>query len=184
MTKFDQDEKIQEAGGNASRFARLVSALALVGGALSVAIAMTVVTSVTMRSPLMKLSGVPGDFELVQMLTAISVFCFLPLCQFKRGHVIVDAVSNGWREVWRHRVDGLWEIIAALVMGLIAWQLMQGAMGMAQSHTRTMVLGFPLAPAVWICAVLSGFLALVALVKGIESLCWQPPRWSSPKSEA
>lgn len=178
-SEVDAAEPEAQAGEMTSRFARLVSAVALIGGGLAVALAVTVVTSVTMRSSLLKLSGVPGDFELVQMFTAISIFCFLPLCQFRRGHVIVDAVSQGWREAWRHRVDGLWEVVAALAIGLIAYQLAQGAAGMDQSHTRSMVLGIPLAPAVWVCAALCGFLSLVALVKGIENL-----RWQSPKPEA
>lgn len=162
------------AGAGVSRFGRFVAALALVGGGLSVGLALMVVVSITLRSDLFKLGGVPGDFELAQMLTAVGVFCFLPLCQDKRGHVIVDAASQGWSERWRRRVDGIWEIVAALAMGLLAWQLAQGAFGMAQSNTRSMVLGLPLAPSVWACAALSGVLTLVALVRGIENLRWRP----------
>lgn len=162
------------AGGQTSRFSRFVAVLALIGGSLSVGLALMVVVSITLRSDLFKLGGVPGDFELAQMLTAVGVFCFLPLCQDKRGHVIVDAASKGWSERWRRRVDGIWEIVAALAMGLLAWQLAQGALGMAQSNTRSMVLGLPLAPAVWACAALGGVLTLVALIRGIENLRWRP----------
>ena len=167
------DVPVSEAGGNPSRLSRLVTTLALVGGVLSIGLALMVVVSISLRSNLFKLGGVPGDFELAQMMTAVAVFCFLPLCQYKRGHVIVDAVSQGWPEVWRHRVDGVWELVAALVMGLIAVQLAQGALGMVQSGTRSMVLGLPLAPAVWACSMLSGILTFVALVKGIENLRWR-----------
>lgn len=161
-------------GERLSRFNRFIAALALIGGGLSVGLALMVVASIVLRSELFKLGGVPGDFELAQMLTAVGVFCFLPLCQNRRGHVIVDAASQGWSEIWRRRVDGLWEIVAALAMGLIAWQLAQGALGMAQSNTRSMVLALPLAPAVWACAVLAGVLTLVAFVRGVENLRWRP----------
>jgi len=167
-----ENQESGAAGEGASRFGRFVAALALIGGGLSVGLALMVVTSIVLRSDLFKLGGVPGDFELAQMLTAVGVFCFLPLCQDKRGHVIVDAASQGWSEVWRRRVDGIWEIVAALAMGLIAWQLAQGALGMAQSDTRSMVLGLPLAPAVWACSALGGILTLVALLRGIENLRW------------
>lgn len=156
--------------GKPSLLGRLAIALALLGGALSVLIGVLVVASVTLRSQWLALGGVPGDFELVQMLTAASVFCFLPLCQYRRGHVIVDAASQGWSESLRHRVDGLWEVVAALAFALLAFQLAQGALGMSQSNTRSMVLALPIAPVVWLCAALCGLLAVVSLAKGIENL--------------
>lgn len=170
------------AGRDSPRFARFVSALALIGGGISVLLGLTVVVSVVLRSDLVKSSGVPGDFEIAQMLTAVSVFCFLPLCQYQRGHVIVDAASQGWSERWRRRVDGLWEIVAALAMGLIAWQLAQGALGMSQTNTRSMVLGLPIAPAVWACAGLGAIIALVALLKGLENLGFRNLRWRASNS--
>lgn len=171
----------KEAGSGEviSRFSRFTIGVALLGGALSIGLALMVVVSVTLRSDLFKMSGIPGDFELAQMLTAVSVFCFLPLCQDKRGHVIVDAVSHGWREIWRRRVDGIWEIVAALAMGLLAWQLAQGALGMAQTNTRSMVLALPIAPAVWMCSLLCAVLTIAAFVRGIENLRW---RNSGPKA--
>lgn len=149
---------------------RIAAGLAMMGGCLSLALAAMVVASITLRSRWVGGSGVPGDFELAQMLTAVSVFCFLPLCQAKRGHVIVDAVSQSWPLAWRERVDALWEIVAGLAMGLLAWQLQQGAIGMAQSDTRTMVLGLPIAPAVWACTGLCAFLAALTLWRGVGNL--------------
>jgi TRAP-type C4-dicarboxylate transport system permease small subunit len=167
------------SGEKTSRISHFTVGLALLGGALSIGLALMVVVSVTLRSSLFNMSGIPGDFELAQMLTAVSVFCFLPLCQDKRGHVIVDAASQGWREIWRRRVDGIWEIVSALAMGLLAWQLAQGALGMGQTNTRSMVLALPIAPAVWMCSLLCAVLAIVAFIRGIENL-----RWRSPGSEA
>lgn len=156
-----------EPGGVLDRLATL---LAITGGCLSIGLAGMVVASITLRSPLVGGAGVPGDFEMAQMLTAVSVFCFLPYCQSRRGHVIVDAASSRWPLRWRNRVDGLWEVVAGLALGLLAWQLGQGAIGMVQSSTRTMVLGLPISPAVWICAGLCGFLALLTLWRGLASL--------------
>lgn len=155
-------------GEEPSRLGRLSGAIALLGGALAVGVGLLVSASVILRW--WGLGGIPGDFELVQMLTAASVFCFLPLCQQRRGHVIVDAVSQGWRLPLRRRVDGVWEILAAGVFVLMAWQLAGGAHGMSASGTNTMVLALPVAPVVWFCALLCGFLAFVALAKGLENL--------------
>ncbi len=158
------------AGVPTSLLGRIAAVLALVGGGLSLGLALMVVSSVTLRSPLVGGSGVPGDFELAQMLTAVSVFCFLPFCQERGGHVIVDAASQGWSPAWRARVDGLWESVAGLALALLAWQLGQGALGMVQSSTRTMVLGLPLAPAVWTCSLLCAFLAFLTFWRGFSGL--------------
>lgn len=168
-----KDDQQPVAGGHSSRFSRLVAALAMVGGALAVTTGLLVTVSVTLRW--LNLGGIPGDFELVQMLTAVSVFCFLPFCQFRRGHVIVDAATQNLREPVRRRVDGLWEIVAAAIFALVAFQLAQGALGMNASNTRSMVLALPIAPAVWACAALCAVLAVVALVKGVENITWRVP---------
>jgi hypothetical protein len=172
----DLDETPASAGVPASLLGRIAAALALVGGGLSLLLALMVVSSIALRSPLAGGAGVPGDFELAQMLTAVSVFCFLPFCQERGGHVIVDAASQGWSPEWRARVDGLWESVAGLALALLAWQLGQGAVGMVQSSTRTMVLGMPLAPAVWICSLLCAFLAFLTFSRGISRLFLSPQR--------
>ncbi|MCZ8184829.1 MAG: TRAP transporter small permease [Beijerinckiaceae bacterium] len=158
------------AGAPDSRIGNVAAYVAMAGGLLSVGLALMVVTSVTLRSRWVGGAGVPGDFELAQMLTAVSVFCFLPFCQARKGHVIVDAASQKWSPLWRARVDAVWEIVAGLALGLMAWQLGQGALGMVQSGTRSMVLGLPLAPAVWTCTALCGFLAGLALWRGLTGL--------------
>ena len=39
------------------------------------------------------LGPIMGDFELVEHGTAFVVFCSLPLCQMRYGHVAVDVLS-------------------------------------------------------------------------------------------
>ncbi|MFY8114486.1 MAG: TRAP transporter small permease [Rhabdaerophilum sp.] len=164
------------AGVPVSPIGRVAAGIAIVGGLLSVGLALMVVTSITLRSPLVGGAGVPGDFELAQMLTAVSVFCFLPFCQARGGHVIVDAASQRWSSAWRARVDALWEFVAGLAFALLAWQLAQGALGMVQSNTRSMVLGLPLAPAVWTCAALGAFLAGLSIWRGLAGLLFSRTR--------
>lgn len=161
---------MEAAPGRPGAFARFVHGLAVAGGLVSLGLALMVVASVALRSGLIGLSGVPGDFELVQMLTAVSVFCFLPLCQARGGHVIVDVATRRLPERVCRRIDGLWELVAAAVMGLVAVQLAQGAFGIGASGTRTMVLGLPVAPAVGVCAALALVLAGIALRRGILGL--------------
>ncbi|MDO9599571.1 MAG: TRAP transporter small permease subunit, partial [Azoarcus sp.] len=62
--------------------------LAILGGVFFLIEALMSVTSVIGRA-LFNLP-VPGDYELVQMLSAMGIAMCLPYCQLKRGHVFVD----------------------------------------------------------------------------------------------
>jgi hypothetical protein len=73
--------------GRATRF------VALAGGIISVATALLVTSSVTLRW--LGYGAINGDFELVQVGVALSVFCFLPLTQASRGNIVVDTFT-GW----------------------------------------------------------------------------------------
>ena len=158
------------AGGPASRFARLVRFVAFLGGLVAVGYAAMVCASIVLRLPIVGLGGVPGDFEIVQMLTAVTIFASLPYCQWGKGHVIVDALTQNWRHSLNRRIDAIWELVAAAVFAVLGVQMVQGAAGMAQSHTNTMVLGLPLAPSAYVSAGLVGLLALVAAWKGLRDL--------------
>ena len=50
-----------------------------------------------------RLGPINGDFELVQMATAIAVFSFLPYCQARRGNIVVDTFTS-WLPRARQRL--------------------------------------------------------------------------------
>jgi TRAP-type C4-dicarboxylate transport system permease small subunit len=147
---------------------RLARLLALLGGALAVALALLVSTSITLRA--FGLGGVRGDFEFVQMGVALIVFAFMPWCQARRGNVMVDSFTTRLPPRFQAALDALWEVIFAAMMALIAWRLAVGAMDAASSSTTTMVLLMPIAPAIAACAGLAGFTALVALAMAVSRL--------------
>jgi TRAP-type C4-dicarboxylate transport system permease small subunit len=147
---------------------RLARLLALLGGALAVCLALLVSTSITLRA--LGLGGVRGDFEFVQMGVALIVFAFMPWCQARRGNVMVDSFTAKLPKRFQAALDALWEVVFAVMMGLIAWRLGVGAMEAAKSATTTMVLLLPIAPAIAACALLAGFTALVALAMAIARL--------------
>lgn len=154
----------EEEGQAPSLIDAAARAVALAGGALLVALATMVVVSVALRSDLVGGSGVPGDFEMVQMATAIAAFCFLPLCQLRRGNIFVDTFTLKLPLSWRNGLDALWDVVYGLAMALIAWRLSVGAMAAFSSGENTMVLRLPLYLPIAICAVLAGFVALAAFV--------------------
>jgi len=140
---------------------RLTAAVAVIGGLISLGIAVAVTASVVSRN--LRDEGIPGDFEYVQMGTAIAVFCFLPYCQLRRGNIVVDSFSTYWPPRLRALVDALWDLVYAAIMGLIAWSLFHGAADIRSNGTATMVMGTPIWPAVLACAVLCAFLSLICL---------------------
>lgn len=146
----------------------LVKWVALAGGALLVAVAAMVVVSVTLRSNLFGMAGVPGDFELVQMITAICAFAFLPLCQLRRGNIFVDTFTMKFSARINQLIDATWDVVYGLAMVLIAWRLGVGAISAYASGENSMVLRFPAFWPVVICSVLAGLVAVVCFVTAVR----------------
>jgi TRAP-type C4-dicarboxylate transport system permease small subunit len=145
---------------------RLSGAIAVLGGLLSIAVAILVVASVIGR----RFFNAPinGDFELVQMGTAISVFAFLPYCQARRGNIVVDTFLNRLPARAIRGVDALWDLVYAGMMGLLSASLITGALEHFRSAQTTMLLQIPVWPALAICAALCCVLVLVTLATAIS----------------
>lgn len=126
------------------------------------AAAIMVTTSVILRW-LFK-SGVKGDFEMVQIATAVAVFAFLPLCQLKRGNVFVDTFTLR-TPAWLNRgLDRLWDVVYAAFALLIGWRLIVGGLDAIGSRTSSMVLAIPIGWAILGTGVMALGLAAVTLV--------------------
>jgi TRAP-type C4-dicarboxylate transport system permease small subunit len=106
---------------------------------------------------------VPGDIELVQISTALAVFAFLPLCQARRGNIVVDTFTARLPLRARNGLDALWDLVYALAAGVIAWRLAVGAYDTIRSSTVSMMLSLPVGWAIAACAVMAVLLALVAI---------------------
>lgn len=153
-----------DKGPAPSGFDRLVRAVALAGGTILIALATMVVTSVTLRSDLVGAAGVPGDYELVQIATAVAAFCFLPYCQLRRGNIFVDSFTSRLPARWQGRIDACWDLVYALVMALISWRLAVGARSAFASGENTMVLQVPSYLPISLCAVLAALVSAAAVV--------------------
>ncbi|MFZ5733979.1 MAG: TRAP transporter small permease [Pseudomonadota bacterium] len=159
MSVTERTDATRERGIDA-----LVRWVALAGGTLLVMAATMVVVSVTLRSDLVKAAGVPGDFELVQMATAVCAFAFLPLCQLRRGNIFVDTFTSKFPVSVNRAIDATWDVVFGVAMIVIAWRLGVGAMSAWVSGENSMVLRFPTYVPVAVCAVLAVLLAVVCFV--------------------
>lgn len=116
--------------------------LALAGGIVLAALTVMAVVSILGRW----LTGKPisGDFELVQLGCAVAVSCFLPHCQMRRGHVIVDFFTHGAGPRAKALMDGIGALLLALCAALISWRLALGGMDYRATGEGTMILGVPI----------------------------------------
>lgn len=140
---------------------RLARGIALGGGLLTLGIAILVTISIVGRR--IWDQPVPGDFEFVQMATAVTLFAFLPLCQSHRGNIAVDVFTGWLPRQWQRALDAAWDLTYAAFMIIISFGLFRAALEAHGYGTTTMVLGLPLWPAMAISALLCAVVALVAL---------------------
>lgn len=101
--------------------------LAFFGGLVLTAIALLTVVSIIGRALTgFGLSPIPGDFELVEIGSAVAVFCFLPWCQLNRGHVRVDILNRVLPRRFNTFLDVLGDLAIAVIAMVITWRLWMG----------------------------------------------------------
>lgn len=151
---------------------RAARVLAIAGGAVMLVTAVMVVVSVLMRWLLR--TGLRGDFEIVQIATAVAVFAFLPLCQWRRGNVFVDTFTLRAPERLNRTLDTLWDLVYAGFAWLIAWRLAVGAYDAIASRTSSMVLAIPFGWAIAATAAMAGFLGIVTVMSALRQARARP----------
>ncbi|HEY1384282.1 MAG TPA: TRAP transporter small permease [Dongiaceae bacterium] len=166
------DETVSTAAPEPPRAPRVVEriarALALLGGAVALAVAGVVVVSVVRRWLFSE--PIPGDFELAQIGTAVAVFAFLPYCQIVRGNIVVDTFTAHLSARARHRIDAVCDLVYSAAMALVAVCLARGTWDMMVSQEVSMVLRIPVWPGVAFGALCCAFLAIAALCTAIGLL--------------
>lgn len=151
----------------------LAKALAVLGGV--VLLAATALTVVSVIGRWRADAPIVGDVELMQVACAVAVALFLPYCQLRGGHIIVDFFTARAAARTRGRLDAVGSAMLALAMLLLAWRAGVGVAEMKATGETTMVTGFP----VWLTylamvpgLMLSGVIALV--------MAWRQWRGQAP----
>ena len=178
----------------------LAKALALLGGAVLVALILLTCLSVIGRSlntighidwventfafalPLLRRFGpINGDYELVEAGIAFAIFAFLPWCQLTRGHATVELFTSGLPVKANRALMLVWEIVFAAVITIITWRLYVGMSDKMRYGETTFLLQMPVWWAYGICVIA----AVVASVVAVYSV-WlhandlRAPRESAP----
>lgn len=86
---------------------------------------------------------VPGDFELVQMFSAMGVALCLPYCQLKKGHVFVDFFTLWAPSGLKRVLDAAAALLLAVISFLLAWRTWEGMLEMREYGEASMVIALP-----------------------------------------
>ena len=113
-----------------------------------------------------------GDFELTGVVAGAAIALFLPICQWRRGNIIVDFFTAKASAQTNARLDKFGALLVALTLGLMAWRTTLGGFSAFGNQSGTMMLGFP----EWIVyscmvppLVLTAVIALWQAVYGFEN---------------
>lgn len=108
-----------------------------------------------------------GDFELTGVATGAAIALFMPLCQLKKGHIIVDFFTAKASAATNQFFDRVGALCVSAVFALLAWRTVLGGLNAYSSFSGTMMLGFP----EWIvyAAMVPPFVvcSLIALLQGL-----------------
>lgn len=113
-----------------------------IGGLTLLAMMLMTVASVTLRGVIGR--PISGDFELVEMGSAIAIFCFLPWCQISGGNVLVDFFTQKTGPRVNHLLEALGDLLYLLIAALLLWRMWYGAAEMREYGEQTMVLRLPI----------------------------------------
>ncbi|MFD1882795.1 TRAP transporter small permease [Paracoccus pacificus] len=152
---------------------RLARWLALAGGAVLLAlIAMTVISilgraglslsAIWQGAPgwMARLRPLRGDFELIELGSAVAIFAFLPWCQITAGHARVDLVADWLPAAVNRALMRFWDWAMLAVMGVILWRLWVGMIGKQGAGETSFLLGVP----VWWAYAAGVFCMVIAVL--------------------
>src|SRR5262249_61429091 len=129
---------------------RLSIAFAYGGGAVVASIGIMSAISIIGRSALRR--PITGDFELVEIGTAIAGTLFLPYCQATYGHISIDLFTLRASERVRDGLDRFGSLLMAIMFLAVGWRAAVGSIEMRHNGEISKLLGLPLL--VWYLRVL------------------------------
>ncbi len=119
---------------------------------------------------------ITGDFELTGVATGAAIALFMPLCQLKKGHIIVDFFTAKASEATNAFFDRIGALCVSAAFALMAWRTMLGGINAHDSFSGTMMLGFPewivyaaMVPPFILCSVIALVQAFSASAQGAQA---------------
>lgn len=130
----------QPGGAGRRRLERICRAVGLAGGIALLGAMGVIVASVSgglAKAPIL------GDTEIVEVLIAITVFCYLPYCHLHGGNVVVDFFARPLPQAARDGLDAVMNVAFAAVAAFLTWRLAAGGISAYARDQRGMFLQLP-----------------------------------------
>lgn len=112
-------------------------------------------------------SGLPGYEDAVTLLVGVAAMAMFPYCQAVRGHASVDLVMQHAPQWAAKGVELVSTIVTALVVALLCYFLVMGALEVKSDAVETAVLAWP----VWIFMALCIPSCLLWIIAALAPPC-------------
>ncbi len=119
----------------------LCQIFAVISGVVLLSMATMSLVSILGRSLLD--SPVLGDYEIVQMMSAVAVTMSLPYALWANGHVIVNFFTVNAHPSFNLFLDTVAGLLMALTGGIFTWRVALGLIDLRGSLDSSMLLGLP-----------------------------------------
>ena len=87
--------------------------------------------------------SIVGAFELTGVAAGAAIALFMPLCQLRRGNIIVDFFTATLRPATNDRLDRFGAVLLAAIFALLAWRTSLGGWNSYSTNSETQIMGFP-----------------------------------------
>ena len=107
---------------------------------------LTIITVVTCGNLILRNTtgdSLAGAFEITAVCTGAAIALFMPLCQLRRGHIIVDFFTTGLSDAANDKLDRIGALVLALVFALLSWRTCLGGLSAYTANSQTMMMGIP-----------------------------------------
>ncbi len=120
---------------------RLCKLLAILAGVTLLILALLSLRSIVGRS--LFDSALLGDYELVQILSAVAVAMALPYAHWIGGHVIVDFFTAKASTQANAFMDLIANVLMAVFSAVLSWRLAVGMLDLKSNFDASMMLNIP-----------------------------------------
>jgi len=141
----------------------LVQAAATLAGAVLIALMLMTAADVAGRAIFN--APITGVFDLTHFAVLTMAYLGLALCGFRGDHIAIEIVYQKLGQRARRVLDGLTNLLGAVLFGLIAWQAVAQAVIVREIDEASQLLNIPFFPFYWLLAAGAALFALVMLLR-------------------
>jgi TRAP-type C4-dicarboxylate transport system permease small subunit len=149
-------------------------------GAALVLMALMVMTCVDVAGRELANAPLNGATELTRLMLGALVFLALPVASWRDEHIVVDLLDNVFPAGLARVRQLVVNVIAAVALAAVTVRAWHFANRSVEFGDVTEFLHLPVAPVIYLIAVLSGLTAVVLLLNGVRSALGHAPAPAAP----